>query len=92
MLKRSDKVYYQNDWWIVFLNNRNTIKVGCKKENKVYDYFKDIYFKDTDVPKYISKKCSEIHSMWQNGSIWSWIEEKEKEKAMERKKLKEGKI
>jgi hypothetical protein len=84
LLKRSDKVYYQNDSWIVYLNNRNHTKVVCLNDSKIYDYFKDIYGKKTVVPKYVQEKCKEIHTMWHDGSIWTWMDS-QKEKAKRKK-------
>jgi hypothetical protein len=85
LLKRNDKVYFQDNDWIVYLNNRNNIKVLCLATETIYDYFKDISGKNT-VPTDIRKKCVEIHEMWHNGSIWHWLDEQRKN--AERKKAK----
>jgi hypothetical protein len=84
MLKRNDKVYYQNESWVVYINNRNSTKVLNLINNIKYDYFQQIYRKDTVVPKYVQDKCKEIHAMWHDGTIWQWIDS-QKEKGKRKK-------
>jgi hypothetical protein len=80
LLKRNDKVYFEDDFWVVFLNNRNTTKVLCQITGVVYDYFKDIDHKETVVPNYIKDKCVEIHHMWIDSRIDSQKEKRKKAK------------
>lgn len=84
LLKRNDKVYFESHPWVVYLNNRNNIKVYDSAKDSKYDYFKDIYGKQTDIPKTVQSKCKEIHAMWHDGSIWTWLDS-QKEKAKRKK-------
>jgi hypothetical protein len=80
MLKRSDKVYYEEKNWIVYLNNRNHIKIVNVAEEKIIDYFKNANSKKNIVPANVQDKCREINQMFHSGTIWEWLENHQRKK------------
>lgn len=80
MLKRNDKVYYEEKDWIVYLNNRNHIKIINVREEKIIDFYKEINRKKNIIPKEVQEKCKEINQMFHSGTIWEWLEKDKKKK------------
>lgn len=85
MLKRNDKVYYDNGKYCVYVNVRHNIKILVHDENKTIDYFKHCYTNnDFNLPNYVLAKCQELHAMWHNQTIYSWLSNYKKNRSAEK--------
>lgn len=74
-----DKIYWENHRWSVFLNRQNNIKVKRKSDGAVYDYINTLYHTSGIAPAYVRNRCKELHRMFQDHTIFHWINNYKKE-------------
>lgn len=74
MKPKTKKVYFENDFWRVYLNSHNKIKVDDMQGDKTLDYHNQISDKQTDIPKEVLDKCKELQRLWLDGSIYDWLD------------------